>query len=154
MTTYVLPARVLILPEDLVPAVAELIQTEAKRLRRGEYGRPEPKLMAWLDDLEAVAAEVRRAKLAPHRVVIDEGAGSGLELIGTAEAAARLGVVETTLRRGPLREHAVGPHNRLLWPVDVIEAARRDRNRRSQNASECIEKASECTPRPARARER
>lgn len=138
------------IPEDLAPAVARLVEVEARRLRRGEYGRPPVELVAWLDQVDEAADEVRRAKLAPHRVLLDD---DGPQLIGTAEAAALLGVGPTTLRRGPLRKHATGPKNRLRWPVDVIEAARSNRSHR-QSAPECTEKASAGTPSPALASDR
>lgn len=129
MSTYVLPARVLILPDDLAPAVAELLRAPAQRVRRGEYGRPDPKVLAWLDDLEAVAAEVRRSKLAPHRVVDADDPTTAdhppaPKLISTADAATRLGVVPSTLTRSRLRACARKVQGRLWWPADEIEAER------------------------------
>lgn len=126
--TYVLPARMLLVPDELAPAVADLIQAQAQRVRRGEYGRPEPKLLAWLDDLEAVAADVRRSKLSPHRVVDVDDQGPAEHpaprLIPTAEAAARLAVVPSTLTRSRLRACAREIRGRLWWPEDEIEAER------------------------------
>lgn len=124
---YVVPAGALLLPQPLAPAVAELVRTSARLLRRGEYGRPDPDLLAWLEDLEAVADEVRRSKLAPHRVVSDEESEpAGPKLLSTAEAAARLGVDPSTLRRSPLPRRKVA--GQLWWPADEVEAERSARD--------------------------
>ena len=112
--SYVVPAH-LAVTADIAPRVHALLADSRRRLSRGEYGEPDPRLLVWLRDLDRLAAESRQQR--PPSTTVTEVAERWLT---TLEAATRLGISERAVRNLPLTRRKIAGNLRWL-ESDVYE---------------------------------